>query len=176
MRRETLLDFLTSRDGGEDRIGSAAVLAGWLQEHGLLPEAYEAVSEDDARQARRLRAALIALVTESSGGPAADPRTGPFLDSLTREAPLVVSRDAAGGLAVAPREAGVPGALAMLMHMTYEAQLLGEFDRFKACKACGWCYYDSTKNRSRRWCDMASCGSREKVRAYRARKKAAATT
>lgn len=171
-RREVLLDFLTSREADGDALETADLVGAWLRERGLLARGVE-VSDEDARMARRLRAALIALVTESSGGPQADARTGPFLDSVTRDAPLMVARGEDGTLAVAPRDGGVAGALAMLVHLTYEAQLLGEFERFKACKACGWCYYDSTKNRSRRWCDMASCGSREKVRAYRARKKAA---
>ncbi len=174
-RWETLLEFLTSRSAEGDALGTAEGLGGWLQDHGLLAPG-TGVSDEDLRTARRLRAALIALVTERSGGPAADPRTGPFLASITRDAPLVVARGEDGALSVAPRDAGVAGALAMLVHQTYEAQLLGEFERFKACSSCGWCYYDTTKNRSRRWCDMASCGSREKVRAYRARKKAAAET
>jgi predicted RNA-binding Zn ribbon-like protein len=172
-RRDTLLDFLTSRDEDGDRLGTPALLGQWLAEHGLAGDESGAVSDEDVRQARRLRAALIGLVAARSGGPAMDERTLPFLDSVTREAPLVVASDPAGTLGVAPHEPSVAGALAMLVHLTYEAQLLGEFERFKACNACGWCYYDSTRNRSRRWCDMARCGSREKVRAYRARKKAA---
>ena len=175
-RRETLLAFLTSRDGEIDRLGTPELLGQWLAEHGLAAAGSVSVSEEDARQARRLRAALVGLVAARSGGPAMDPRTMPFLDSVTHEAPLVVASDATGSLSVVPHEPSVAGALAMLVHLTYEAQLLGEFERFKACNACGWCYYDSTKNRSRRWCDMARCGSREKVRAYRARKKAAEET
>ena len=86
--------------------------------------------------------------------------------------PLVIIAEG-GGFAMCPGDKGVAGALATLVQFAYEAQLLGELERFKACQSCGWCYYDTTKNRSRRWCDMALCGSREKVRAYRARKKAA---
>jgi predicted RNA-binding Zn ribbon-like protein len=44
--------------------------------------------------------------------------------------------------------------------------------RLRACAAsdCGWWFTDDTKNRSRRWCDMKSCGNREKVRRHRAKK------
>jgi predicted RNA-binding Zn ribbon-like protein len=34
---------------------------------------------------------------------------------------------------------------------------------------CGWLFLDTTKNGSRRWCSMAGCGSRAKMRRYYAR-------
>ena len=37
---------------------------------------------------------------------------------------------------------------------------------------CGWLFLDTTKNHSRRWCSMAACGSRVKMRRYYARGKA----
>ena len=36
---------------------------------------------------------------------------------------------------------------------------------------CGWFFVDTSRNRSRRWCSMASCGSRQKARAYYRRRK-----
>jgi predicted RNA-binding Zn ribbon-like protein len=44
--------------------------------------------------------------------------------------------------------------------------------RVRPCAAgdCGWWFADDTKNRSRKWCDMKSCGNREKMRRYRSRK------
>lgn len=43
--------------------------------------------------------------------------------------------------------------------------------RIKQCEGdhCGWLFFDTTKNRLRRWCEMAVCGNRAKVRAFRAR-------
>ena len=34
---------------------------------------------------------------------------------------------------------------------------------------CSWLFLDETKNRSRRWCEMASCGNLAKVRRHRER-------
>ncbi len=34
---------------------------------------------------------------------------------------------------------------------------------------CGWLFLDSSKNHSRRWCDMRDCGNRAKVRRHRAK-------
>jgi len=36
---------------------------------------------------------------------------------------------------------------------------------------CAWLFVDRTKNHSRRWCDMNTCGSRNKVREFRSRQK-----
>jgi predicted RNA-binding Zn ribbon-like protein len=36
---------------------------------------------------------------------------------------------------------------------------------------CGWLFIDTSKNRSRRWCDMESCGNRAKARRHYKRKK-----
>lgn len=38
--------------------------------------------------------------------------------------------------------------------------------RVKECPGCGWLFLDGSRNRSRRWCDMADCGSRDKARRY----------
>jgi predicted RNA-binding Zn ribbon-like protein len=38
-------------------------------------------------------------------------------------------------------------------------------------RGCGWLFWDSSRNRSRRWCDMSDCGNRAKVRRFYARKK-----
>ncbi len=45
----------------------------------------------------------------------------------------------------------------------------GPLDRVGECPACGWLFLDTSKNRSRRWCSMATCGGRDKARRYYAR-------
>lgn len=47
-----------------------------------------------------------------------------------------------------------------------------EVDRVKECaddRGCGWLFLDTSRNRSRRWCDMRSCGNRAKVQRHRRR-------
>ncbi len=48
-----------------------------------------------------------------------------------------------------------------------------ELERVKECAGddCGWLYVDTSKNRSRRWCDMKDCGNRAKVRRHYVRHK-----
>ncbi len=36
-----------------------------------------------------------------------------------------------------------------------------------ADEECAWLFLDTTRSRSRRWCDMRSCGNRNKVRRFR---------
>jgi predicted RNA-binding Zn ribbon-like protein len=36
---------------------------------------------------------------------------------------------------------------------------------------CGWLFYDTSRNRSRRWCSMGSCGNRAKAQRHYQRKK-----
>lgn len=38
---------------------------------------------------------------------------------------------------------------------------------------CGWLFMDTTKNRSRRWCNMSTCGNRAKGRRHYERRRAA---
>jgi predicted RNA-binding Zn ribbon-like protein len=53
------------------------------------------------------------------------------------------------------------------------AELLttGDLSRLRACcgEECGWVFEDTSKNRSRQWCDMQDCGNLAKVRRYRTR-------
>ncbi len=45
-------------------------------------------------------------------------------------------------------------------------------DQLKQCggEDCGWLFLDTSRNRRRRWCDMADCGNRAKVRRFRRRR------
>ena len=42
--------------------------------------------------------------------------------------------------------------------------------RVKLCANCGWLIVDTSRNRSRIWCDMTVCGNREKSRRHYNRK------
>jgi predicted RNA-binding Zn ribbon-like protein len=50
----------------------------------------------------------------------------------------------------------------------------GDLTRLRECESpdgCGWLFLDTSRNRSRRWCDMRDCGNRVKVRRYYQRKR-----
>lgn len=47
----------------------------------------------------------------------------------------------------------------------------GDLDRLRKCAAddCDWLFIDTSRNRSRKWCDMKTCGNRAKVARFRER-------
>ena len=49
----------------------------------------------------------------------------------------------------------------------------GDFHRIRECggHACGWLFYDRSKNNRRRWCEMEVCGNRAKQRRLAARRR-----
>jgi predicted RNA-binding Zn ribbon-like protein len=51
----------------------------------------------------------------------------------------------------------------------------GDFHRIRECEghACGWLFYDRSKNNRRRWCEMEVCGNRAKQRRLAARRRGA---
>jgi predicted RNA-binding Zn ribbon-like protein len=74
-------------------------------------------------------------------------------------------------VATAPIEAALgPIALAAVELFTH-----GDFSRIKQCggHACGWLFFDATKNKGRRWCEMEVCGNRAKQRRLHARRRGA---
>lgn len=46
-----------------------------------------------------------------------------------------------------------------------------ELDRVRQCEGagCAWLFLDTSKSRTRRWCDMSVCGNRAKARRFQAR-------
>ena len=95
------------------------------------------------------------------------------LDDVLRRGPLVLSVDAAGdaSLRPAPGLSGSALVIATIAAAVASAVAAGTWPRLKACEAdpCQWVYYDRSPAGRSRWCTMAICGSRAKMRAYRAR-------
>jgi predicted RNA-binding Zn ribbon-like protein len=62
---------------------------------------------------------------------------------------------------------------ALLWPIIYSAGKLllsDELAHVKECPGCGWLFLDTSKNQSRRWCSMNTCGVRDKMRRYHKRK------
>lgn len=53
-----------------------------------------------------------------------------------------------------------------LMKSAYELLISETLNRLKECNHCGWIYLDTSKNNSRRWCNMKTCGNTEKTKKY----------
>ena len=86
-------------------------------------------------------------------------------------APGVASCRWTWSMRASPVEAAVgPIALAAVRLFTE-----GDFHRIRECggHACGWLFYDRSKNNRRRWCEMEVCGNRAKQRRLAARRREA---
>jgi predicted RNA-binding Zn ribbon-like protein len=125
------------------------------------------LAEADGAAARELRESLRAVCLAHAGHP--PHREVTPLGRLLAGAPLVVTVDGDGGASLtaadpAPLASRVAAAVA-------EALVEGTWLRLKACEApdCHWAYYDRSPAGRGRWCSMAVCGARAKMRRYRAK-------
>ncbi len=59
-----------------------------------------------------------------------------------------------------------------IIHSAGELLLSEELGQVKECPGCGWLFLDTSKNQSRRWCSMNTCGARDKMRRYHKRQRA----
>lgn len=94
------------------------------------------------------------------------------LDQLSRwavQAAGAARLRAAGGQVRRVVEVATAGAPALRWRIVEAAVTLltsPRLDRIKACPSCGWFFLDASKNGSRRWCSMTTCGSSAKSRRY----------
>jgi len=60
-----------------------------------------------------------------------------------------------------------------VIHDACELLTSQELARVGKCadEKCGWLFFDTSKNRSRRWCSMNDCGNRAKVRRHYKKKR-----
>lgn len=138
------------------------------------PEVAGAILE----QARALREVIYRIFAGVAGDRAPDPSDLAALNAALGDAlPHLALAPESGGFAWVWRETG--GALErVLWPVAKSAAVLltsDVLDRVRQCadENCGWLFLDMSKNRSRRWCDMKSCGNRAKARRYYARQHAA---
>jgi predicted RNA-binding Zn ribbon-like protein len=167
---ELLISFTNSEDHElhTDDLTTRADLTRWLLDHGLL-ERRVAATEDELSLAHRLRDGLHAALVANHDG---------FSDNTALEAaaaqlPLQLS-GATDQPGLRPLHDGIRGALSRVLIAVNSSVADDTWRRLKICSAddCRWSYFDTTKNRSRAWCEWG-CGNKVKTRNYRARKKAA---
>lgn len=142
----------------------------FLVERGLL-DPDEPYAPEDHQRALRLAAELRALVLVDEDEPLPEPQAT-AIDAVSEAAGLH-PHFSYGRPMLVPSERGVAGALGRLVAIAFLAHFDGTWSQLKQCANddCRAVFYDRSKNRSGRWCSMASCGNRAKVRAWRARQR-----
>jgi predicted RNA-binding Zn ribbon-like protein len=131
---------------------------------------------DAARRALRrgieLREALYRVFARRASGkpPGADDLAciNRFVTDTYRGAQLLVD---GGGLTLATDTAAdvLERPIATVVRAAVELLTGEEAALVGTCadETCGWLFLDTTRNRTRRWCDMKVCGNRNKVRRFR---------
>ncbi|MFI8852751.1 CGNR zinc finger domain-containing protein [Streptomyces sp. 891-h] len=178
---------------GTDELAGPEGLARFVSTHGLTRFG---LGKPDLAGLRELREALrAACLAHTSAGAHADaaaqtaaPQTAAAhtgaaavptqaAEALERHlgaAPLVlrIGEQGEAALEAAPGLTGLPAFTAHLAARIATAAGDGTWQRLKACEThdCQWVYYDRSPAGRSRWCTMAVCGSRAKMRAYRARR------
>lgn len=70
-------------------------------------------------------------------------------------------------------EDSLDGMLNSVIRSAFMLLTSNELDRVKICadeRGCGWLFFDHSKNRSRRWCDMTDCGNLAKQKRFYSRR------
>jgi predicted RNA-binding Zn ribbon-like protein len=166
-------DFVNTLDveNGTDLLSDSTRLADWLRDQGIRG-GDGAPTRADVATAAELREALRALLRANAGGDP-DPDAAAVVNRAAERAPLRMRLDPAGRASLEGAGGGDFGAaLAAILAAAYAAMADGSWTRLKVCldPECEWAFYDRSRNRSSHWCDMAACGSRHKMRAYRERR------
>ena len=193
------LDFANTVDAGRtasprDRLHDCADLVSWARHAGIVSAEREASLRASARadpatadsafnRAIELREAIHRIFSALADG--GDPSRADlaalqrwYVDALAaaclrrRGAAFAWSWDEALAeiIAVAPDRLLWP-----IVRSAVDLLTSAELGRVKACASgtCRWLFVDASKNAARRWCSMADCGSRAKMRRQYARRKAA---
>jgi predicted RNA-binding Zn ribbon-like protein len=154
----------------EEHLDSPAALSGFIAEHGL---GDATATGADLRRAIAVREALRAVMGANNGR-ALDSAAVETLNRAAARARVVAAFDDHASWRIQPVSNGVDHAIGQMLATVFRAMSDGSWSRTKACgdPSCRWAFYDSSKNRSGRWCDMATCGNRMKARAFRERARA----
>ena len=167
---------------GVDDLLRWARAADLVDEAGLrrLPAGWRS-SRDAARlleDAKALRAILRAAFEALADGRPPSPALTPAINHALAAGASTLRLERRAGAYTTVREVLDPSPAALLAPIAESAAwLLEHGDRalLRRCEnpACIRFFYDTTKNRRRRWCAMDACGSRAKAAAYYRRRKSA---
>ncbi|MFN2555657.1 MAG: CGNR zinc finger domain-containing protein [Nitriliruptorales bacterium] len=168
-------DFVNTLDveADSDVFTDPAILGRWLRRRELLRRGERITVENDLAYALRVRTALRALLLSNHDDEEPPPEALAILEEAALRAQLTLRFAPDGSSQLAPVADGVEGAVGRLLAIAYAAMAEGTWWRLKICRAdtCAWSFYDTSRNRSGKWCSMAICGNRAKARTYRTQRR-----
>ena len=163
--------FVNTRDVEKqaDELETMDGLRNWLVLWGLIsPD--RLVAEPERRQAIEFREGFREMLLANNGD-GGDPARLTTLERALGDLPLRCVLREEGTFDLVAVRSGWPQAAARMLTIVTSAMGEGTWNRLKACRRddCRWAFFDSSKNRSGKWCAMAGCGDLMKARVYRQR-------
>ena len=151
---------------GTDELTSIDALAAWLHNHDFNVDT-TSLTDDSLQLFLRIREGLRALVMVNSGEPP-EKTALKGMESVAQRLGLGFQVGSDGSLSAVPSGNGLERAAGKLLLIAYRSMIDGTWARLKACSSdsCRYAFYDNSKNRTGKWCSMAVCGNRNKVRKY----------
>ncbi len=166
--------FLNSadRETGDDALATPASMRDWLAGQRLISPHLE-FDESDRRRLVEVRRALHDLLATDDG--LAARRAVTTLNEAARRIGLGIRLHPRDGYRLMSEGMGLDRVIGDLLVPVLGAMAAGSWPRLKVCASdtCARAFYDGSRNRSGRWCSMATCGNRSKGRTYRARRTSA---
>ena len=154
---------------GRDHLADLSSAESWLAAQRLVSPGTE-YDERDRRRLVEIRRALHNLVA-ANAGTGVQRRAVTTLNEAARRVRLGVRLHPEDGYRLMAEGVGIDRPIGELLIAVTGSMAGGSFPRLKICSndACQEAFFDSSKNRSGRWCSMTKCGNRMKGRAYRER-------
>jgi predicted RNA-binding Zn ribbon-like protein len=174
------LDFLNTEwptaSGKEDFFETDEDVFSWLRQAGLASDGAEEVRPTGAllRAARALRAVLRTLVESRKAGKVPDfSDLNAFLVAAQSHLQLVWTKSRSIEVKTVRAADTAEQILAPVALKAAELFSTADFRRVRRCgeQTCVHWFLDTTRPGRRRWCSMATCGNRLKVKSYRERLK-----
>jgi predicted RNA-binding Zn ribbon-like protein len=125
--------------------------------------------------ARTLRESIRSLVEKRKAGQGGDPSVlNGFLAEAQSHLRLVWNKPRSLAIERVRRQDTPAGMLAPVAEAAADLLATGDFTLVKRCEdeTCVLWFSDQTKSHHRRWCSTTLCGNRQKVAAYRKRRRA----
>jgi len=156
-------------ESGRDMLADPNSAKAWLVSNRFASRGTE-YDANDRRRLIEVRRALHELVA-ANGGTGLQRRAVTTLNEAARRVRLGVRLHPEDGYRLVAEGVGVDRPIGELLMSVTGAMAAGNWNRLKVCanETCQRAFYDSSRNRSGRWCSMATCGNRMKGRAYRQR-------
>lgn len=171
----------------DEQIRGYGQLLDWALDRGVLGEGdaaqlkEEAAADADARRralgrAWTFRRALHDCLRSAARREPPPEASIALVNAAIADAPATfVLAPGAHGIALTIPAGPHPDPLRPVLRSAVHLLSSPDLSRLRECAAerCGRLYLDFTRNGSRRWCDMETCGNRAKARRHQARRRAA---